>query len=64
MAAPLSPAARFWLWDYARGSRAYEAMWVLLLLVLVLVPSAFWRDPLQERMGLSPALRLLEAASR
>jgi hypothetical protein len=42
----LSPLVRFVLWDYERGSLAYDVAFVLVLLVLVLVPGGFWGDPL------------------
>jgi len=37
------------LWDYKRGSLAYDIAFVLVLLVLLLVPGAFWGDPLWSR---------------
>jgi len=43
---PLPPLARFLLWDYSRGSLAYDLLVALLLLLLVAVPGAWWGDPL------------------
>jgi hypothetical protein len=42
----LSSRARLLLWHYPRGSAAYDLVCVLLLLVLFLVPAAFWGDPM------------------
>jgi hypothetical protein len=42
----LSPLARLLLWDYERGSLAYDIACLLVLLLLLLVPSLFWGDPL------------------
>jgi hypothetical protein len=42
----LSPLVRFLLWDYERGSLAYDVAFVLVLLVLLVVPGGFWGDPL------------------
>jgi hypothetical protein len=47
-ARPLTAAARLFLWDYPRASRAYVALCLLLLLVLLLVPGGFWGDPMGE----------------
>lgn len=44
-----SPLARFLLWDYPRGSKAYDVLCVILLLLLVLVPAAWWGDPMFPR---------------
>jgi len=46
----LSPLVRFLLWDYERGSLAYDVAFVLVLLVLLAVPGAFWSDPLWLRV--------------
>ena len=46
MTAPLPPLARFLLWDYSRGSLAYDLLVALLVLVLVAVPGAWWGDPM------------------
>jgi hypothetical protein len=43
---PLSPVARLLLWDYERGSLAYDLACLVILAVLFLVPAGFWRDPL------------------
>lgn len=42
----LSPRARLLLWDYPRTSHAYVALCLLLFLVLLFVPAAFWGDPM------------------
>jgi hypothetical protein len=42
----LSPLVRFLLWDYERGSLAYDVAFVLVLLVLLIAPGGFWGDPL------------------
>ncbi|HLA77102.1 MAG TPA: hypothetical protein VJU18_05930 [Vicinamibacteria bacterium] len=44
-----SPLARLLLWDYARGSRAYDLLCVILLLLMFLVPAAWWGDPMLPR---------------
>lgn len=46
MKGTLSPLARLLLWDYDRGSLAYDLVCVLVLLLLFLVPAVFWGDPL------------------
>ncbi len=46
--------SRLLLWDYDRGSVPYDALWTLLLLLLLLVPASWWRDPLRERVAPSP----------
>jgi hypothetical protein len=46
MSAPLSPRARLLLWDYDRGSLAYDLLCVFVLLLLVLIPAAWWGDPM------------------
>jgi hypothetical protein len=45
----LSPWARLLLWDYDRGSLAYDLLCLLALLVFVLVPPGTWGDPLWVR---------------
>jgi len=45
----LSPEVRLLLWDYGRGSLAYEVALVLVILLLLLVPGGFWGDPLWPR---------------
>jgi hypothetical protein len=42
----LSPLVRLVLWDYERGSLPYDIALLLVLLALLLVPGAFWADPL------------------
>ena len=41
----LSPLVRLLLWDYERGSLAYDVAFVLVLLVLLVVPGGVWSDP-------------------
>jgi len=48
-AGPLRPAVRLLLWDYARGSLAYDLVLLLVVLVVLLVPGGFWGDPLWVR---------------
>jgi len=45
----LSPAVRLLLWDFSRGSIAYDIAFVVVLLILLLVPGGFWGDPLWGR---------------
>jgi hypothetical protein len=42
----LSSAARLLLWDYPRGSAAYDLLCLALLALLVLVAPGAWRDPM------------------
>ena len=42
----LSPSARFLLWDYSRGSFAYDVLCALLALVMALLPPALLGDPM------------------
>jgi hypothetical protein len=42
----LSWRTRLLLWDYPRTSRAYVGLCLLLFLVLLLAPGAFWGDPM------------------
>jgi hypothetical protein len=42
----LSGLPRLLLWDYDRGSLAYEILCVVLLLILLLVPPAWLLDPM------------------
>jgi hypothetical protein len=44
--ARLTPLVRFLLWDYERGSLAYDVAFVLVLVAVLLVPGGFWGDPL------------------
>jgi hypothetical protein len=41
-----SAAVRLLLWDYARGSLAYDLAFVTVVLLVLLVPGGFWGDPL------------------
>ncbi len=45
----LSPAVRLLLWDYARGSLAYDVAFVVVIAIVLLVPGSFWGDPLWAR---------------
>jgi hypothetical protein len=45
----LSPAVRFLLWDYARGSLAYDLAFLVVVAIILLVPGWFWGDPLWGR---------------
>ncbi len=42
----LRPLPRLLLWDFERGSLAYDLLCLLLLLVIGLVPAAWLGDPL------------------
>jgi hypothetical protein len=44
--ARLTPFVRFLLWDYERGSLAYDVAVVVVLLTMLLVPGGFLGDPL------------------
>ena len=46
---PLTDLVRFLLWDYDRGSLAYDIACLLAALLLFLVPPGFWGDPLWPR---------------
>jgi hypothetical protein len=39
---------RFLLWDYERGGLAYDLACLVMLVVLLLVPAAWWGDPLRS----------------
>jgi hypothetical protein len=41
----LSPAFRVLLWDFERGSLAYDLALLAVLLLLLLVPGERWGDP-------------------
>jgi hypothetical protein len=41
-----SATVRLLLWDYARGSLAYDLAFVVVVLLILLVPGGFWGDPL------------------
>ncbi len=43
---PLSARARFLLWDYDRGSFAYDVLCVIVFGLLLAIPAAWWGDPL------------------
>ena len=43
----LSRRARLLLWDFTRGSLAYDLLCLLILVLLLLVPVAWWRDPMR-----------------
>ena len=49
-ASDLSPRARLLLWDYERGSLAYDLLCLLLFLVVFAVPPAWWGDPMWVRL--------------
>ena len=42
----LSRRARLLLWDFSRGSLAYDLLCLLILLLLLLVPAVWWSDPM------------------
>ena len=37
---------RLLLWDYARGSAAYDVAFAVVVMLILLVPGSFWGDPL------------------
>jgi hypothetical protein len=41
-----SATVRLLLWDYARGSLAYDVAFVVVVLLILFVPGDFWGDPL------------------
>jgi hypothetical protein len=41
-----SELVRVLLWDYGRGSLAYDLALLLVVLLVLLVPASFWGDPL------------------
>ena len=41
-----SATVRLLLWDYARGSVAYDVAFLVVVLVILLLPGGFWGDPL------------------
>jgi hypothetical protein len=43
----LSPRARLLLWDYSRGSLAYDVLLLLVLVLLFAVPASWWSDPMR-----------------
>jgi hypothetical protein len=44
-----SEVVRLLLWDYGRGSLAYDLAVLLVVLLVLLVPASFWGDPLWVR---------------
>lgn len=42
----LSAVVRLILWDYGRGSLPYDAAFLVVALLVLLVPGGFWGDPL------------------
>ena len=44
-----SELVRLLLWDYARGSLAYDLAFLVVVLLVLLVPGGFWGDPLRVR---------------
>jgi hypothetical protein len=42
----LPPVRRFLLWGYERGSLAYDLLFLLVLLFLLLTPRAWLADPM------------------
>lgn len=45
----LSLGARVLLWDFDRGSLAYDLLCLFLVLVLLVVPALWWGDPMVPR---------------
>ena len=45
----LSPRARLLLWDYARGSLPYDALCLLLVLLVVFMAPEWLGDPMAAR---------------
>ena len=45
----LSPGVRLLLWDFARGSLAYDVAFLVVVAIVLLVPGSFWGDPLWTR---------------
>jgi hypothetical protein len=44
-----SEFVRLLLWDYARGSLAYDLAFLIVVLLVLLVPGGFWGDPLRVK---------------
>ena len=44
-----SALVRLLLWDYARGSLAYDLAFLVVILLVLLVPGSFWGDPLWRK---------------
>jgi hypothetical protein len=49
MGAHLTRLGRLLLWSYERGSLAYDALCLLVLLFLLLTPGAWLADPMAPR---------------
>lgn len=47
--ARLSLRARMLLWDFERGSLAYDLLCLFLVLLLLLIPAVWWGDPMVRR---------------
>ena len=45
----LSRRARLLLWDYERGSLPYDLLCLVMLIIVVAVPPAWWGDPMMAR---------------
>jgi hypothetical protein len=39
--------AKLLLWDYRRGSLAYDLLCLIILLAILLLPADFWSDPMR-----------------
>lgn len=46
---PLTALVRLLLWDFERGSLAYDVACLIAALLLFLVPPGFWGDPMGPR---------------
>jgi hypothetical protein len=44
-----SALVRLLLWDYARGSLAYDLAFLVVVLLVLLAPGSFWGDPLWRK---------------
>ena len=44
-----SALVRLLLWDFGRGSLAYDLAFVVVVLLVLLVPGGFWGDPLWRK---------------
>jgi hypothetical protein len=44
-----SGAVRLLLWEFARGTLAYDLALLAAVLIVLLVPGGFWGDPLWRR---------------
>ncbi len=44
-----STVLRLLLWDFSRGSLAYDLAFFVAIALLLLVPAGFWGDPLCPR---------------